>query len=674
MDDAPGPATAEPATSDATKPVGVHLVGSIPLGSAEEVFRAAAGTLGDRLRRMPDGETGPRSDWIVWQYPVFSSRPQFEVGPPGASSYRALPQLRLRPGEPLDDMSFDKLGYAMTALASYRTFAQLKRDGQVPPACRFLVSLPTPVAPVSAFVALEDQATIEPIYEAKMFEEVRQILEAIPHDQLAIQWDARYEFAMLAGGMGAWFDDVRAGILERMLRLSRQVPADVELGFHLCYGDEEHGHFVEPQDSEQLVDVANALASMLDRPLSFLHMPVPVDRDDDAYFAPLGELRLAPETELYLGLLHTADGPEGAQKRIAAAHRHVNGFGVATECGWGRGGAAAVTGLLELHREVSAPLPEREAPPVKPIWPEGFVPITDEDWTTADVDAAGVAYDHVDGHGWYANLDPTIEDLVADLEDGDILMDYSGGTGILLDRLRLRIFDRQIATLIADTSPAFLRVALEKHRGDPLVALRLLGQLDEALGPELAARGVDAIACTNAIHLYPDFPAVATTWERVLRPGARVFINSGNVKNPAAGESEWIIDETVEALNGLAQGLVRSDRNYERFLPLLEDRELLERQAAVRREAFLEPRPLSFYVAGLEGAGLRVRDVREIPIDASVHEWFDFLSAFHGSVLGWIPEESLNDRLRLMRHAMEMLFAQRPTFKASWTYITAEKP
>src|SRR5687768_14415585 len=80
-------------------PVGAHLVGSVPLGSVEEVFRRTASVLGDRLRRLPDGEPGPRADWILWQYPVFSALPQFEVGPPGADTYRSLPKLRLRDGE-----------------------------------------------------------------------------------------------------------------------------------------------------------------------------------------------------------------------------------------------------------------------------------------------------------------------------------------------------------------------------------------------------------------------------------------------------------------------------------------------------------------------------------------------------------------------------------------------
>ena len=54
--------------------------------------------------------------------------------------------------------------------------------------------------------------------------EVERILAAIPADQLAIQWDARYEFAMLEGAIEVWFDDVRAGIVERLLRLGQPGP------------------------------------------------------------------------------------------------------------------------------------------------------------------------------------------------------------------------------------------------------------------------------------------------------------------------------------------------------------------------------------------------------------------------------------------------------------------
>ena len=157
-----------PASGRGIIPEGVHLVGSVPLASEEEVFRAATSELGDRLRRVPDGETGPRSDWIVWQYPVLSSRPEFEVAPPAPHSYRALPQLRLRAAEDGKELAFEQLGYAEAALSSYRTFAVLKRDGVLPRGCRFQVSLPTPLAPISAFVATAGQALVEGAYETAM--------------------------------------------------------------------------------------------------------------------------------------------------------------------------------------------------------------------------------------------------------------------------------------------------------------------------------------------------------------------------------------------------------------------------------------------------------------------------------------------------------------------------
>jgi SAM-dependent methyltransferase len=673
---------------------GVHLAGSVPLANAEDVFRRVAAQLGDRLRRIPDGETGPRSDWILWQYPVFSSQPEFVVGPPGDAAYRTLPKLRLRDGGSVRDVSFDGLGYAETAIASYQLFARLKRDGVVPAHCRFQVCLPTPLAPVSAFVAVDHQAEIEPIYETRLLAELAQILDAVPSDQLAIQWDARVEFAMLEGLTPPWFAEVRGGVLERLLRLARHVPAEVELGFHLCYGDEAHGHFVELDDIHKLVEIANALAVSLSRPLNWIHMPVPRGTLAE-YFEPLSSLTLQPRTELYLGLLHRDDGVPGAAARIAAAARHVRGFGVATDCGWGRGGSDAVDGLLELHRSVSEPLPARmrdEA--VREFgWPGGFVPVPDEDWTRVEIDETALAYDHVDEHGWYSNLNPTVDEIAAAVRDGDIVLDYSGGTGILLDRLRLRIFERPVGWLLVDASAKFLRVALEKYRDDPRVGVRLLRflkedkrlqTLDEVLGEELLTRGVDVIVAANAIHLYPDLDQVAGAWVRALRPGGKVFINSGNLRNPRAAAGEWILDETVWVINDIAEGIVRSEPEYARYRPVLDDPDRMRAHAQTRDRVFLKPRPLDYYTTALSGAGLTVTEVREKTIVADVHEWFELMTAYHESVLGWVggtkkldgqppTPEALEDRLAIMRRAMETIFAGRSSFNACWTYITCEK-
>jgi SAM-dependent methyltransferase len=673
-------------------PVGAHLVGSVALGSVEEVFRRTAGALGDRVRRLPDGEPGARADWILWQYPVFSSLPQFEVGPPGADTYRTLPKLRLRVGERPQDVVLGNLGFADAALASYGVFVQLKRDGVIPPHVRFQVALPTPLAPISAFVDPEHQAQIEPLYEARLLEELTAIVDAVPHDQLAVQWDARLEFALLEGVTPAWFEDIRSGVLERLLRISRHVPADVELGFHLCYGDDCHGHFAAPADSGKLVAVANALSASLYRPLNWIHVPVPPQADNE-YFAPLAELRLHQETELYLGVLHLHDGVVGARWRIACAREYIEHFGVATDCGWGRGGSAAVDQLLKLHHATCDPL-GLPAARASFHWPEGFGRIPDDEWTRAPLSAAGLAYDQVDEHGWYSNLDRSVEQLADHLGDGDILVDYSGGTGILLDRLRLRIFDRMVGTVVVDASAKFLRVAQQKYNDDPRFAARLLRfikderrlqTLDEVLGPELMQRGVDAIAAVNAIHLYPDLDEVAAAWVRALKPGGRVFINSGNLRNPRANPEEWILDETVWVINDLAESLVRSEAAYARHRAVLDDTACLQAHHAHRDRVFMQPRPLEFYTEALARNGLTVTDVSQATIVADVDEWFELMTAYHEAVLGWVggtkriegaepTKEDLSDRLAIMRHAIATIFDGRETFKACWTYITAEKP
>ncbi|MGH7005307.1 MAG: hypothetical protein ACREIP_15295, partial [Alphaproteobacteria bacterium] len=53
----------------------VLLVGSVPLGSAEQVFATCAGALDGRVKRLPDGETGPRTNWIAWQRAILGGNP-----------------------------------------------------------------------------------------------------------------------------------------------------------------------------------------------------------------------------------------------------------------------------------------------------------------------------------------------------------------------------------------------------------------------------------------------------------------------------------------------------------------------------------------------------------------------------------------------------------------------
>jgi hypothetical protein len=145
-----------------------------------------------------------------------------------------------------------------------------------------------------------------------------------------------------------------ADIMARLKRLGDSMPGDVELGFHLCYGDLDAKHFVDPVDATRMVALANALAADVKHPIAWLHMPVPLSRSDDAFFRPMAGLKLAPATELYLGVVHPEDGAEGIKKRAAAASNYVSGFGIATECGIARQRKPdLVRKILALHAEGS---------------------------------------------------------------------------------------------------------------------------------------------------------------------------------------------------------------------------------------------------------------------------------------------------------------------------------
>jgi hypothetical protein len=343
---------------DAGLPYRVHLVGSVGLDDAAEVFRTAGRALGRRLKRVPDGEPGPRRLWVSFQYPFLRSSPFLRPDPSGAlRKTSGFPLLCLAEGVEASELHFGELGYAMEARASYFDFQAARARGDLPAGTRFQVCLPTPMGVMYAFCTAPDVTVIEPAYERAMLREVAAICAAIPHHDLCIQWDFCHEMIIWDGQPQDHFPLVKASpdeIVARVARLGAAVPADVELGFHLCYGDFGARHFIEPRDAGKMVEVANAFCAHVKRPIAYIHMPVPLARTDDDYFRPLQDLRLPASTELYLGVVHAKDGAEGTRRRIAAARRYVQDFGIATECGMARARTRkTIEDLLHVHVETS---------------------------------------------------------------------------------------------------------------------------------------------------------------------------------------------------------------------------------------------------------------------------------------------------------------------------------
>ena len=348
-----------PGGAEGEAPRNVLLVGSVPLPTSEDVFKLVAGKLGPLLKRLPDGETGKRAYWITSQAYLLARHPQFEPAghnwnpDSGTVPETGAPKYRLKPGVSAREVTIPPLGYPDAARDSFALFRQLKAEGVIPKGTRFQVSLPTPLAFIIGLVAPESQAAVAPAFETRIFAELAEILNSIPHDELAVQWDTCLEIYILEGLRQPYFPEPFEGCVERLAALGKAVPPAVELGYHFCYGDFRHKHAVDPKDMGLMVEMTNALAARLPRAITWLHYPVPLDRSDDAYFQPLEKLAVGPETEIYLGLVHFTDGVEGAQRRMQTAANHRRNFGIATECGLGRRPPETLPRLMDIHAAVA---------------------------------------------------------------------------------------------------------------------------------------------------------------------------------------------------------------------------------------------------------------------------------------------------------------------------------
>ena len=324
----------------ANAPHRVHLVGSIGIDTVEEVFSTVGRLLGRRVKRVPDGEPGGRRLWAGWQYPLLRANPYLRADPSGAVRKNSrLPQLCLTEGVNGSEVRFSELGYAREARASYIDFYAARQRGELPAGVRFQVCLPTPIAVVYSFCTTRNLIEILDAYERAMIWEVKALCAAIPHKDLCVQFDLCQEMIFCDGQPQDEFPEVNSSmpeIIDRVRKLCDAVPLDVELGFHLCYGDYGAKHFIEPKDMSWLVEVANELSAILPRNIAYFHMPVPISRADDDYFRPLGRLSLNGPVEIYLGLVHASDGAAGTRDRIEVARRYLPDFGIASECGMAR--------------------------------------------------------------------------------------------------------------------------------------------------------------------------------------------------------------------------------------------------------------------------------------------------------------------------------------------------
>ncbi len=336
------------------------LVGSLPVESTEEALRSGAELFGDLGFALPDGETGPRRAWVGYERerlvrPAAGIEVLEETASPTGIPRHAYetPVFGVRAGA---EPRFESWPRIDDAIASYAVFRSLREEGVIPEGLRFQVGLPFPSSALNAFKAdfAHDYPLAERAFADLVERELARLVGEIPPGDLAIQWDCAYETQDIEGVL-AWTDgDPWERFARPVERLTRLIPEEVLVGYHLCYGTFPEWPMYEAQDMSVLVRMANHAVERSGRPVDWLHLAGPryLRSEDDRFFAPLRELR-APDTRVFLGIVLPIDGIPGLRRRHATASRYLDDFAVAMYCGFARQpGEDGRTTMVE-HREAA---------------------------------------------------------------------------------------------------------------------------------------------------------------------------------------------------------------------------------------------------------------------------------------------------------------------------------
>ncbi|HWI21003.1 MAG TPA: hypothetical protein VNT22_00145 [Baekduia sp.] len=338
-------------------PSAPHVPGSLPFDDAEQGFLWAGRTWGDRLRRIPDGETEPlRRAWQPF-LPWFRANPTIARGADIQFGVDHHEQYHLKEGvEPVFNEPFQ---YQEWALSSYEVFRRVRDAGGLPTHARLMVGMPSALDVVVSSVTAQAFRPVLDAYMKQLKVSIDTIVDAIPHEDLSFQLDSVVLSGEWTGGTAEYvemglipdFGLDKAAMLEITNTQLAWIPEDVEVGFHLCFGDgnaEGHSEDFEPDkdalpgDIGSLVAFCNDIVKAAPRPITFLHLATYEHWLEPSAYAPLRDLDVG-DAEISLGVIclrrdpDTETGVANARKRTESARSIIGDtFGIATTCGMGR--------------------------------------------------------------------------------------------------------------------------------------------------------------------------------------------------------------------------------------------------------------------------------------------------------------------------------------------------
>lgn len=221
------------------------------------------------------------------------------------------------------------------AREAYEGYRRAAADGRVSGDLRWQLSLPSPFTWLSRTVPPEQVASLLQPLQQQVTAEMLSLTEQIPGRDIALQWDLAAETALwesrgrdLSAGR-----QLAGAVLEGLVALGACVPAEAQLGYHLCRRDGTGATAPDPLDAAQLSHLAGALLASVERNIDFLHVPAARVDASAEWFAPYARLQAWPDTELHVGVAWADEDTAAVTARIEATREALQRFAPAPACG-----------------------------------------------------------------------------------------------------------------------------------------------------------------------------------------------------------------------------------------------------------------------------------------------------------------------------------------------------
>ena len=340
----------------------VYLVGSVPMASAQEVFETVSAALGPRIKRLPDGETGERGDWITWLEPVFADNPAFR------EVRRVLPRARDRNrARALHAQARPRAaGRALRQSVLCRHRQGVLRGVQAAQGCRQdrgRHQVPGrsgagafgDLALSGRRAACADRPDLQRGGQARDRQDrsrdpARRAGDPVRRRVRGVRAARAQRGEQLRPQQGGDAGDVqqhpgrprqpragghRSALPPLLRRFEPQARGRADR--HGRHGRVRQPRVARRSSGRSSSSTCRCRATAPTTPIS----------------SRCKRLKLRPETELCLGLVHHTDGVEGTKTRLATARKYATTFSVGTECGFGRRDPKTIPELLRIHAEVA---------------------------------------------------------------------------------------------------------------------------------------------------------------------------------------------------------------------------------------------------------------------------------------------------------------------------------